>query len=88
MKKILMAVAVVAAMLCTSCKDTNYCYELTTKASVMGISAEVVTYVWCTENELDAAIQEAKDAVAAGGSAVDVECTYKRTNKAQSECHD
>ncbi len=81
MKKFIICAAVLlAAGLMTSCnKDTNRCWEMTYKVG----SVTVTNHIWGTQNELDAAIAEVKNLVGD-----DVKIDYKRTSKAQSECHD
>ncbi len=84
MKKFIICAAVIlAAGLMTSCnKDTNYCWEVTTTATVAGFEGKTTAYYWATENELDAIVA---DLEAAMGDNVKID--YKRTSKAQSECH-
>ena len=55
MKKTIIACAVVLAACLSSCGDTNYCYEVTTKfPTLTGGTDEEKIYLWTTSNELDA----------------------------------
>ena len=58
MKKIVIACAVILAGVLSSCGDTNYCYEITQKYSLLGVETSTTNYVWGTSNELDATIDE------------------------------
>ena len=88
MKKIVIAFAVLLAGVLSSCGDTNYCYELTTEVTMLGISTSTVTYVWGTSNELDAAIAEAEVLLEESGITKDFyNITYKKANKSQSDCY-
>ena len=87
MKKVNFAFAIVLAGVFTSCGDTNYCYELTTKVTILGTTTSAVSYVWGTSNELDAAIAEAKAALEATGVSKDAySVTYKKANKSAEDC--
>lgn len=90
MKKFAVACAVVlaTAMSLTSCGDTNYCYEITAKAKVLGIEASYPYYEWCTSNELDTRKETIKQSLLKlGADENTISITAKRTNKSQSDCH-
>ncbi len=89
MKKLIICAAVLAAGLMTSCnKDTNRCWEVTTISTVevLGFTRTdtVVTHHWMSENELEAEIVRIKESIVGDNVTV----SYKRTSKAQEECHD
>ena len=89
MKKMIIACAVVLAACLSSCGDTNYCYEVTTKLPTLtGGTYEEKIYLWMTPNELDAWKEEyikAKEAISI--SKDDIKITAKRTRKSQSDCY-
>ena len=90
MKKFAIAcVAVLAtAMSLTSCGDTNYCYEITAKAKVLGMEASYPYYEGCTSNELDTRKEAIKQSLLKlGADENTISITAKRTNKSQSDCH-
>lgn len=90
MKKFAIAcVAVLAtAMSLTSCGDTNYCYEITAKAKVLGMEASYPYYEWCTSNELDTRKEAIKQSLLKlGADENTISITAKRTNKSQADCH-
>ncbi len=83
MKKLFICAAVVAAgLFASSCKDTNYCWEVTTTGTIAGIEVSTTNYYWATQNELDAIVADIK-----AGSKEAIQVTYKRTSKANEECH-
>ena len=89
MKKMIIACAVVLAACLSSCGDTNYCYEVTTKfPTLTGGTHEEKIYLWTTSNELDAFKDELRKGQEAIGISKDaIEITAKRTSKSQSDCH-
>ena len=88
MKKIVIACAVILAGVLSSCGDTNYCYEITQKYSILGVETSATNYVWGTSNELDAAIDEIEASLKAMGLSEDTyTVTYKKSNKSQEDCH-
>ena len=89
MKKMIIACAVVLAACLSSCGDTNYCYEVTTKLPTLtGGTHEEIIYLWTTSNELDAwKEQYIKTKEAIGISKDAIKITAKRTNKSQSDCY-
>ena len=88
MKKIVIACAVILAGVLSSCGDTNYCYEITQKYSILGVETSATHYVWGTSNELDAAIDELEASLKAMGLSEDAyTVTYKKSNKSQEDCH-
>ena len=46
MKKIIFVSAIVLAGILSSCGDTNYCYEITQKSTILGVETSATTYVW------------------------------------------
>ena len=87
MKKFAIACAVLLSGVLSSCGDTNYCYELKTEVTILGITTSSVSYVWGTSNELDVAIDEAEAALEATGVSKDAySITYKKANKSLEEC--
>ena len=89
MKKMIIACAVILAACLSSCGDTNYCYEVTTKLPTLtGGTYEEKIYLWMTPNELDAWKEEyikAKEAISI--SKDDIKITAKRTSKSKSDCY-
>ena len=89
MKKMIIACAVVLAACLSSCGDTNYCYEVTTKLPTLtGGTYEEKIYLWMTPNELDAWKEEyikAKEAISI--SKDDIKIKAKRTSKSKSDCY-
>ena len=86
MKKIIIACAVIMAGVFTSCGDTNYCYEVTTKVNG-AIELSTTTYHWCTSNELEAIKADLKEAQTALG--IDeklITITATRTHKSSEDC--
>ena len=86
MKKIVIACAVIMAGVFTSCGDTNYCYEVTTKVNG-AIELSTTTYHWCTSNELEAIKADLKEAQTALG--IDeklITITATRTHKSSEDC--
>ncbi len=77
MKKIFLGVATVLALGLVSCDNGPACYEITVSAG--GYST--TTYVYGTEEEVDAAVAEAESQVPG------VEVTSKKVSKAESECY-
>ncbi len=53
MKKILFAIAIVALLGLTSCKEGAKCYKVTYTAGVIGVGAEAVAYEWITEEQVE-----------------------------------
>lgn len=87
MKKIVIACAVIMAGVFTSCGDTNYCYEVTTKVNGT-IELSTTTYHWCTSNELEAIKADLKETQKNMGIAEDkITITAVRTNKSEGDCH-
>ena len=87
MKKFAIACAVLLSGVLSSCGDTNYCYELKTEVTILGITTSSVSYVWGTSNDLDVAIDEAEAALEATGVSKDAySITYKKANKSLEEC--
>ena len=60
MKKSIFVFAIILAGVLTSCGDTNYCYELTTKVTILGVTTTTVSYVWGTANEIEVTKEELK----------------------------
>ena len=89
MKKMIIACAVILAACLSSCGDTNYCYEVTTKLPTLtGGTYEEKIYLWMTPNELDAWKEEyikAKEAISI--SKDDIKIKAKRTSKSKSDCY-
>jgi len=86
MKKIIIASAILMAGIFTSCGDTNYCYEVTTKVTAP-IEFSTTTYHWCTSNELEAIKADLKETQTALGIPEEyITITAKRTNKSESDC--
>ncbi len=85
MKKFIICAAVVlAAGIMTSCnKDTNRCWEVTYKTTILGTETTVTAYMWGSQNELDAYVADIHALV---GENVKVDT--KRTSRAESECHE
>jgi hypothetical protein len=87
MKKIVIACAVIMAGVFTSCGDTNYCYEVTTKVNG-AIELSTTTYHWCTSNELEAIKADLKETQKNMGIAEDkITISAVRTNKSEGDCH-
>lgn len=89
MKKLIVACAVVlGAGLFASCGDTNYCYEITATANVLGLEISETSYEWCTSNSIKAAEADLKKTLVNMGASEDaIKITSKRTSKSQSDCH-
>ena len=88
MKKIVIACAVILAGVLSSCGDTNYCYEITQKYSLLGVETSTTNYVWGTSNELDAAIDEIEATFESMGLSKDAySIDYKKANKSQEDCY-
>lgn len=86
MKKIVIACAVILASVLSSCGDTNYCYEVTTKVTAP-IERSITSYHWCTSNELDAIKSDLKDVqTALGIEEENITIVAKRSNKSQEDC--
>ena len=87
MKKIIFVSAIVLAGILSSCGDTNYCYEITQKYSLLGVETSATSYVWGTSNELDAAIDEIEATFETMGLSKDAySIKYKKANKSQEDC--
>ena len=88
MKKLIIACAILMTGIFTSCGDTNYCYEITTKFTILGWERTLTTVEWVTSNELDARIDEIKkDLVEEYGlSEETIVVTYQKLNKSQADC--
>ena len=87
MKKFVIACAVIMASVFTSCGDTNYCYEVTTKVNG-AIELSTTTYHWCTSNELEAIKADLKENQKNMGIAEDkITISTVRTNKSEGDCH-
>lgn len=87
MKKLAIVCAVVLAAGLSSCGDTNYCYEVTTKVTVLGVQNTTTTYYWGTSNDLKTYEQSIKDTQAKLGFAEDaITISSTRTTKSQSDC--
>ena len=88
MKKMVIVCAILMAGIFTSCGDTNYCYEITTKFSLLGLEKTNVTTEWITSNELDARIAEIKKTFVEeyGLSKDAIVVTYQKLNKSQADC--
>lgn len=88
MKKIIIACVILMAGIFTSCGDTNYCYEITTKFSLLGWEKTITTVEWISSNELDARIDEIqKDIIEEYGlNEETVVVTYHKLNKSQADC--
>jgi hypothetical protein len=87
MKKSIFVFAIILAGVLTSCGDTNYCYELTTKVTILGVTTTTVSYVWGTANEIEVTKEELKNAQLNMGISEDcITITAKRTNKSQEDC--
>lgn len=78
MKKLMVACACILALGMMSCKNTNYCYKLTYET--MGVTS--YSYIYCTENELDAAIEDAAKAAGIDKKAFN----YTKENKSAKDC--
>ncbi len=90
MKKFAIACAVVLAttLSLTSCGDTNYCYEVTATAKVLGFETNYPYYEWCTSNELDARKEAIKQTlIELGADENTITITAKKSNKSQADCH-
>ena len=89
MKKFIVACAVVlGAGLFASCGDTQYCYEITATANVLGMEISETSYSWCTSNEIKAAEADLKKTLVNMGASEDaIKLSSKRTNKSQADCH-
>ena len=86
MKKLAIVCAIVLAAGLSSCGDTNYCYEVTTKVNSV-ISATTTTYYWGTSNDLKTYEQSLKETQKKLGVAEDaIEISHTRTTKSQSDC--
>lgn len=87
MKKFAIACAVVmaTALSLTSCGDTQYCYEVTTKYTFAGKESSISYNIWCTSNELDASIKS-KEAAYEKLGYTGCETTYKKNNNSKSDC--
>jgi hypothetical protein len=87
MKKIVIVCAVLLAGILSSCGDTNYCYEVTTKVNSV-IEISTTTYHWCTSNELEAIKADLKAAQTNMGISEDkITITAVRTNRSEADCH-
>ncbi len=87
MKKLAIVCAVVLAAGLSSCGDTNYCYEVTTKITTVVGETTNVTYYWGTSNDLKTYEQSIKDTQAKLGIAEDaIKINHTRTTKSQSDC--
>ena len=88
MKKITFALAILMAGIFSSCGDTNYCYEITTKYSILGWEKSSITTEWISSNELDARIAEIKKTLVEeyGLSEEAIVVTYQKLNKSQADC--
>lgn len=87
MKKLAIVCAIVLAAGLSSCGDTNYCYEITTKVSVLGIENTTTSYYWGTSNDLKTYEQTLKDAQTKAGISEDaITISHTRTTKSQSDC--
>ena len=89
MKKFIVACAVVlGAGLFASCGDTNFCYEVTTTYSLLGVETTTVDYFWGTSNELKAYEADIKAGLKQLGLSEDaIKMSSKRTAKSQDDCH-
>lgn len=68
MKKIFLGVAFVCAALAfTSCGDTEMCYEITTKYTLLGKEISATSHVKTTKNDIKEAEERAKAALVAAG---------------------
>lgn len=87
MKKLAIVCAIVLAAGLSSCGDTNYCYEVTTKITVLGVQNTTTTYYWGTSNDLKTYEQSIKDTQAKLGISEDaITISSTRTTKSQSDC--
>ncbi len=88
MKKLLIACAVVLSTgLFTSCGDTQYCYEITTTYSLLGIETTSSSKQWCTKNEIKSYEAAAKEAVVKLGISEDaITVSSKLTGLSKDEC--
>ena len=87
MKKVIFAFAIALAGILSSCGDTNYCYEITQKYTLLGVETSATSYVWGTSNELDAAIAEIEATFDTMGLSKDAySITYQKANKSQEDC--
>ena len=88
MKKIVFACAILLASVLSSCGDTNYCYEVKETIKIAGLETTITEYLWCTSNELDAAIAELEAEIVEeyGLSKDALKVTYKQTHKSQADC--
>jgi len=84
MKKLIIACAIVlGAGLCTSCGDTNYCYDVT--MSIAGVSSTF--NFWGTSNELKAYEADLKETQKKLGiDEKTITISHKRNGKSQSDC--
>ena len=89
MKKFIVACAVVlSAGLFASCGDTNYCYEITTTYSLLGVTYTDVNFRWCTSNDLKANEADIKAGLKELGLSEDaIKISSKRSGKSQDDCH-
>ena len=88
MKKLIVACAVVlSAGLFASCGDTNFCYEITTTYSLLGVETTTVDYYWGTSNDLKAYEADLKAGLKQLGLSEDaIKMSSKRTGKSQADC--
>ncbi len=87
MKKVIIACAAVLALGLTSCGDTNYCYEITSKYTIGGVELSSTSYVWTTKNEIKAYEQQAKETAKRLGASEDViNISSHITTFSQEEC--
>ena len=87
MKKTIIALAAVICSLgiMTSCGDTKRCWEITATYSIMGVSQSSTIYVFGTRNDVDAAIDKAKQTLNASGIG-EINFTRKYIMKSQEDC--
>ena len=88
MKKLIIACAIVlSAGMFSSCADTEYCYEITSTYSIMGLSYTNTTKAWCTKNDIKSYEASAKEtAVSLGASEDAVKVSSKLTGLSRDEC--
>lgn len=88
MKKFIVACAVVlSAGLFTSCGDTQYCYEISTTYSILGIETTTTNKQWCTKNEIKSYEASAKEAAVKLGASEDaIKVSSKLTGLSKDEC--
>ena len=92
MKKFIISCAVLltAGMFASCNNDPNapHCWEVKATINMMGMSIPTVTYIWCTEAELEAQKEISREQQRqAGFSDEFITITSKRTNKSESDCH-